>query len=207
MEKEQLKKIFIIAIIISFLISVFTITFAYFYTQAKGSKGVETESARLGLSLDVKRVTSEKTIGLLPLSDTDVKKAVEEKKYGSCIDSIGRGRCQVYEIKVTNTGNITEVLKGTLDLKPDNNSKFTNLKWMEIRSLNDATAFGKIHTINENGLKENYAMGARTSATFYVVIWISETGKIQNSEDKGSFSGTITFNTTAGVSSNATFAG
>ena len=207
MERKQLIRIFIITIIISFLISVFTISFAYFYSQAKGKKGVNAESAKLGLSLNVKRVTTDKTIGMLPLDDSDVKKAVEEKTYGSCIDSKSKGRCQVYEIQVTNTGNVTAVVEGKLQLVADKKSKFTNLKWMEISGKDNATPFGSIKTMKDTTFKTNYAMGAGASTTFYIVIWISNTEYPQNSEDNGSFTGTISFESYAGVSSNATISG
>ena len=39
------------------------------------------------------------------------------------------------------------------------------------------------------------------------MIWISETGKIQNDEDKGGFTGNLTFNSTAGVGTSAIFQG
>lgn len=207
MEGKTLRRIFLITIIISFFISIFTITFAYFYTQVNGKKEVKAESAKLGLSLEIKRVTSDKTVGLFPLLDEDIKKAIEEKNYGSCIDSKGKGRCQVYEIAVTNTGNVTATVEGKIKLTPNNNSKFTNLKWMEIRGIDDATPFGSIKTINENNFKENFAMGANAKATFYIAVWISETGKVQNKEDNGSFTGRVEFNSYAGVSSNATFTG
>lgn len=207
MSNEQFKKLFLVVVIIGFLISVFTFSFSFFYMQAKGSKGVSSESATLGLSLNVKRLTSDDTIGLMPLEDDELISAVKGSSNGSCVDSINNGRCQVYEVKVTNTGNVTSKVMGTLDLQPGDKSKFTNLKWAEITSPTDATIFGNIHLYSEKSWKNNYVMGAGSSSTFYLLIWISETGENQNLIDKGSFSGSISFNSAAGAGTTAAFSG
>ena len=146
MSIEQSKKLFMGVITIGFLLSVFTFSFSFFYMQSKGTKGVDTEAAKLGLALNVKRITNDKTIGLLPLSDNELQAAVTGTDNGSCVDSIKKGRCQIYEVKLTNTGNVTSTIMGTVDLQPNEKSEFKNLKWVEIRNENDATQFGSIHS-------------------------------------------------------------
>lgn len=208
MTNEQKIKYFIGVITLAFLISVLSISFSFFYMQAKGTNGVKTESARLGLTLDVKRLTNSQTIGLYPILDNQLQQAINGTQYGSCVDNANKGRCQVYEVKLTNTGNITATIMGTLELKPSGeNSKFTNLKWMEIRGEKDATSFGNIHNYTDKNWKNNYVMGARASSTFYLMIWISEINNNQNNQDKGAFTGSITFNTTAGAGTSASFTG
>ena len=207
MTNKSIKKIIFVVIILSLFLSTLAFSFSFFYTKVRGQKPTTTESARLGLSLNVNRITSDKTIGLMPLKDNELQDALKGSSKGMCVDNLDNGRCQVYEVNLKNTGNVTSNVYSTLNLVPDKNSKFTNLKWMEITSINDATPFGGIHSYNESNWKNNYVMGANASAKFYLMIWISETGKIQNDEDKGGFTGNLTFNSTAGVGTSAIFQG
>lgn len=208
MVNNRINKIYVISLAIAFILSAITITFSYFSSQANGTdKGVNAKTAKLGLTLDVRRVTNEKTVGLFPLADSELRNALAGTTYGSCVDSMNKGRCQVYEIKLKNTGNITATTTGSLSLNAALKSKFTNLKWQEIRSATDITAVGSVHTMNNTSWKSNYVMGANTTATFYVIVWISDTGDSQNNTDRGSFNGVINFSSTAGVSANATISG
>ena len=207
MTSDRYRKLFVCVIVLCFLISVFTISFSFFYTSVRGNKGVSTESARLGLALNVEKITSDVTLGLMPLLDSDLQSAIKGSSNGSCLDSLNIGRCQIYKVELFNTGNVTSTITGTLELNPIGSSVFNNLKWAEIRNMTDASLFGSSRLYNEKSWKNNYVMGPESKSTFYVVVWISDTGKIQNDEDKGSFTGTIMFNTTTGVGTSSTFVG
>lgn len=207
MTTDQYKKLFVCVIVLCFLISVFTISFSFFYTSVRGNKGVNTESARLGLALDVERITADNTLGLVPLLDNELQSAIKGSSNGSCLDSLNIGRCQIYKVELSNTGNVTSTITGTLELKPNGTSVFNNLKWAEIRNMSDTSLFGSTRLYNEKDWKNNYVMGPSSKSTFYVVVWISDTGKRQNDDDKGSFIGTIMFNTTTGVGTSSTFVG
>ena len=127
---------------------------------------------------------------------------------GSCVDEDGKGICQLYQITVTNTGNVISTLSSKIELYAvGENSKFTNLKWAEINSATDATPFGKVHTMNDQNWKTSFVMGPGSSSKFYILIWLSDTGKSQNNYDRGNFAGTVQFNSTAGTGANATFIG
>ena len=71
------KKLYIAVIIIVILITTATISFSYFYSNSKGKSTVSPESAKLGLSLDVERLTSEETVGLLPTEDNQLQTALD----------------------------------------------------------------------------------------------------------------------------------
>ncbi len=202
------RKLYIAVIIIVILISTATISFSYFYSNSKGKSTVTPESAYVGLSLNVERVTSDNTIGLLPTQDTNLQNALNGTTNGSCVDEDGKGICQLYQITVTNTGNVISTLSSKIELYAvGENSKFTNLKWAEINSATDATPFGKVHTMNDQNWKTSFVMGPGSSSKFYILIWLSDTGKSQNNYDRGNFAGTVQFNSTAGTGANATFIG
>ena len=106
-----------IVVTLSFLLSVLTVSFSYFYSQAMGSKNsVKNETAKLGLSIHAKRITNDQTVGLLPLADDELQSAIDGSENGKCVDSINKGRCQIYEINLKNVGNITATIDGTIEL-------------------------------------------------------------------------------------------
>lgn len=202
------KKVYVSIIIVAILLTTITISFSYFYSESKSKNKVNPESAQLGLKLDVNRITSDKTIGLIPIKDNELQKSFEGVNNISCTNEKGNGLCQLYEVKVTNTGNVTSTLSSKINLyATGDNSKFTNLKWAEINSSTDATLFGKIHTMNDESWKTTFVMGPSSTATFYILVWLSDIGSPQNKYDYGSFSGTIRFDSTAGISTNSTFIG
>lgn len=205
---KKLKKLYIVIIIIAILLTAVTITFSYFYSEFKGKSEVNPQSASLGLKLDVKKVTTDKKEGLYPVEDNQLQKALNGTNNASCVNKYGQLLCQVYKVTITNTGNVVSTLSSKINLYAvGQKSKFTNLKWAEINSATDATLFGRIHTMSDENWKTSFVMEPNSSSTFYILVWISETGKPQEDEDYGSFSGTIRFDSTAGTSTNATFIG
>lgn len=208
MTNRGIKKLYIVVLVITILISTATISFSYFISSSRGKNNVEAESAKLGLDLKVERVTSENTIGLLPVKDTDLQRAIEGTNNESCVDENGKGKCQIYKVTVANTGNITSTLSSKVSLfATGEKSKFKNLKWAEISSLTDSTPFGDIHTMNDEVWKKYFVMGPKSIASFYIMIWISDLDIAQNDQDTGNFSGIIRFDSTAGTGVNSTFIG
>lgn len=208
MTNRGIKRLYIIVLVITILISTATISFSYFYSSYRGKSNVEAESAKLGLNLKVERVTSENTLGLLPVKDTDLQSAIEGTNDESCVDEKGKGKCQIYKVTVANTGNITSTLSSKISLfATGEKSKFTNLKWAEISSLTDSTPFGDIHTMSDEAWKKYFVMAPKSIASFYIMIWISDLDIAQNAQDTGNFSGIIRFDSTAGTGVNSTFIG
>ena len=202
------KKLYIAVIIIVILITTATISFSYFYSNSKGKSTISPESAKLGLSLDVERLTSDETVGLLPTEDNQLQTALDGTNNGSCVDEDGKGICQLYQITITNTGNVTSTVSSKISLyATGENSKFTNLKWAEITNATDATPFGRIHSMDDETWKTSFTMGPGSSSKFYVLVWLSETGSSQNNYDRGNFAGTIRFDSTTGMGVNSTFVG
>ena len=205
---NSLKKLYIVIIVLAILLTTATISFSYFFSASKSKNEVNPQSAQLGLKLDVKRITSDKTIGLLPIKDNELQNSFKGTNNISCVNEEGKGLCQLYKVTITNTGNITSTLSSKVNLyATGEKSKFTNLKWAEINSETDSTIFGRIHTMNDENWKTTFIMGPKSNASFYLLVWLSDTGEAQNKYDYGNFSGTIKFDSTAGIGTNATFIG
>jgi len=130
---------------------------------------------------------------------------------GSCIDDDGRTVCKVYEIKVANTGSTPVSLFGTLTLEADTDSdgtsKMTNLKWG--LGTDATTGFGTVYGVDKTSLvnpatdtEGNYTsvyLEAKDDAstadekTFYVVVFLDDPNRAQDTEDIGYFKGTVSF--------------
>jgi len=208
MTSSGMKKVYIFMIVVAILITTLSISVSYFISISRGKSNVEAESAKLGLDLKLERLTSNKTIGLLPVDDNALQTAMDGNNNEACVDEGGKGRCQVYKVTVTNTGNVTATLSSSISLyATGEDSVFTNLKWAELTSPTDATPFGKIHTMSDEQWKTYFVMGPKSTSNFYIMIWISNLDVPQNDMDDGNFAGTIKFNSTAGTGTNATFIG
>jgi len=200
------------------VVAIIGATFAYFTATAENTTTIQGEAANTGLSLEVTHLSTSATAGLIPLTATDLQKAVTgsskvEADNKSCLDDNGNSVCQVYSIKVTNEGTATAAITGTLDLQPvtpedqeDFASVFTNLKWQVLTDAatvdGEATSFGT----GSNSIVPNLSLTAGTDQTYYVVIWIDNlTDQGQNDQDKGHFNGTVKFNSADGAGIAATF--
>lgn len=208
MTSSGMKRVYIAMIVIAILITVASFSVSYFISISKGQSQTEAESAKLGLDLKVERLTSEKTIGLLPVEDNGLQSALDGINNETCVDDAGKGRCQIYKVTVTNSGNVTTTLSSEISLyATGEDSVFNNLKWAELVSPTDATPFGNIHTMNDVQWKKYFVMGPKSTSDFYIMIWLSNLDVPQNHLDDGNFAGTIKFNSTAGTGTNATFIG
>ncbi len=121
-----------------------------------------------------------------------------------CVDKNGNTVCQVYQITVTNNGTATAVVNGTLNIT---GTTFANLKWQllngtESSSLSTTTTYNPIATTT---LDTGASLTASGSKTYFVMIWISNLSSDQSSDDTGSFTGSVTFNSADGAGVSATF--
>jgi len=125
-----------------------------------------------------------------------------------CIDSNGDHVCQIYSVTVTNGGTAAISVRGTLNLTAENGS---NMRWALIDSQSatapsgyakaelpgapgnltvDETLTTHLSTAQSKTLAKTGETGS--SITYYVVVWLEETGNSQ--VDAGDYSGVVTFN-------------
>jgi len=205
------------------IVAIIGATFAYFSASADNSTTINGQLATAGLDLNIKQVSNgnsfmipqtAKTIGVAVTGTSKTEyydENADKTSGGSCIDDDGRTVCKVYEIKVANTGSTPVSLFGTLTLEADTDSdgtsKMTNLKWG--LGTDATTGFGTVYGVDKTSLvnpatdtEGNYTsvyLEAKDDAstadekTFYVVVFLDDPNRAQDTEDIGYFKGTVSF--------------
>lgn len=206
MENNNGKGIFYGVIgVATLVVAIIGATFAYFTATATNDNTIAGSAATVGLNLAVEKVTTAASGDLIPLDQEspadEAQLPLALKATQSCVDDNGNTVCQVYKITVTNNGNSTAVLSGTLTIT---GASFQNLRWT---LLDDATTYSSspINPIATTELEDSISLNGSGSQEYYVAIWIEETGVPQNDTDKGSFTGEVSFNTAGGDGVTATF--
>ena len=203
------------------VVAIIGATFAFFSASATNDSTITGGTAEAGgVKLDVTPVTETGT-NMIPLNLMDnttptniatgaadqFTDALGATKGASCKDSNGNNVCQVYSIKVTNLSTTSTVqVRGTLTLATESE----NMKW-QLLSAADATTRADFATVVDKGVAGNVTVGGNTGATgaaaasqtlaksgdatYYVLVWLEETGAGQEGKDAGkSFKGTVNFN-------------
>ena len=212
-EKEERKDggmFFGILGVATLLITIVGATYAYFTATASNNNVIQGNAAVTGIDLVVEKISNEPDAGLIPMLDSDIQKGVTGTDSNICVDSNGNAVCQLYKVTVTNRSEAAVSLNSTLTIKPvssegDGDSIFTNLKWAEITSNTDATLIGNANLITITDWKQDFLLEGSAVKDLYLLLWISETTSNQSDVDKGSYVGTITFNSAAGAGVTAVF--
>ena len=200
------------------VVAIIGATFAYFTASQTNSDITGTTAEAGGITLTVTPIT-DKTTKLIPLnlvtgqSEKDTvdqfADALGSAKGDSCKDSNGNTVCQVYSVYVKNKSTTSAIkVRGTLNL----DSKATNMKWQLLTNATSTTR-AEFATVVDKGVTGNVTVGGNTGgtandktvasqtlagsgeATYYVLVWLEETGAAQEGVDAGqSFTGTVTFN-------------
>ena len=177
------------------VVAIIGATFAYFSASATNDTDVTgTTASGASLAIAITKVSDEATAkNMIPMLSTDLQKGVTGTASKSCIDANNNTVCQVYKVTVTNgSADIGINVKGTMNLT----SNAKNMKW---QVLTDATTVDTKATAVAQGTEgvivANQALTASGTHDFYLVIWLDETNKPQDTDDAGkTFNGTITFN-------------
>ena len=185
--------------ILTIIVAIAGATFAFFQVTATNNN-ITGESAYVANNLELKVTLSStaatgKLVPQLEKTGTTniLQKAVTGATgKGSCIDANGNTICKVYTITVTNKTSTKFYVTGTLSLVAEN---MPNLKWATGTSATagfDGTSTTTVHPKNYTSLVSNVELAGGASKSYFIVVWISETGAAQT--DSGNFTGTVTFN-------------
>lgn len=98
------------------VVAVVGATFAYYTATASNNATIKGNMASINFGLSVDKVTDvdEDKGGMIPMSNSMVEAAVSNTD--PCVDNNGNAVCQIYEIKVTNTGTASLFLDGYMSL-------------------------------------------------------------------------------------------
>ncbi len=187
------KLIFSILCVLAISSLTFGATFAYYVSSTSGTITGEAEG---GLSTTLTLDTVYKASRLVPLDDSLVMTAVS-KDTNKCIDRSNYEVCSLYEITLLNTGN-SEILYGYIRT---NTSTYTtdNLKYQifdsSYNNLTDVITLSQTTdtTVYFQKNLSNYTLTSTGTTTYYLAIWLTDTGLEQSDDYSKTFSGYIGF--------------
>lgn len=206
-ERKGQGTFYMIIAMLTLIVAIVGATFAYFSLQASDENTVKGNAAKVGLSLEVRKVSVDASGDLIPLDETLLEKAIagdSATENQMCVDKNGNTVCQVYELKVTNEGTAATAVNGSLTLTAET---ITNLKWQIMTDQSTpVTDSGQFKTTDDTEIAKNDTIEANPgSKTYYVMIWIDETENKQNDSDVGSFTGIVSFTSADGSGVTGTF--
>lgn len=210
LEKNERKgqgTFYMIIAMLTLIVAIVGATFAYFSLQASDENTVKGNAAKVGLSLEVRKVSVDASGDLIPLDETLLEKAIagdSATENQMCVDKNGNTVCQVYEVKVTNEGTAATAVNGSLTLSAET---ITNLKWQIMTDQSTpVTDSGQFKTTDDTEIAKNDTIEANPgSKTYYIMIWIDEIESDQNDSDTGAFTGVVSFTSADGSGVTGTF--
>ena len=206
-DNDSKKILTMIIMIATLMICTTSATYAYFALTPVTNNAITGTAATASLTLTVTKNYPETNTGpLVPQLETALGSAMNSTN--KCVDGNGNVICQVYTVTITNSSTAGVVVNGTITFSHDQDvitsgtlttSAMPNLKW---RKTTSTTVLGTDTTndasiITAQSLASNVSLAASASATYYMVIWISETGSEQN--DTGNYSAVIEFTSSNGT--------
>lgn len=196
-ENDSKKILAMVVMIATLMICTTSATYAYFAFSATNNAMTGTAAAS-GLTL---AVTQAALGGTSSGTSTGVMVPQKEAALGTamgtnykCLDANGNVVCKVYTITVSTSSTAKTPTTGTITFT----GATTNLKW---RLASNATTLGTTGTTKvASSTAATFATptfsASTQSFTYYIVVWINETGASQT--DSGTWRATITFNNVNG---------
>jgi len=216
-DENDSKKIFtVLILIVTIMVCTTSATYAYFALSATNTGTVTGTAATHSLTLTVTQATlkSSNTGVMVPQLASAIGTAMNSTN--QCVDGNANIVCKVYTITIQNDSTAAVDLNGTITFT----SPTTNLKWRRTASttaVNGSLTTGsyvssgisatttRTDLISGTACTPSSSSSGCTSvkltksssstttdaATYYLVIWINETGSSQG--DSGTWSATITF--------------
>ena len=190
-----MKKKLIFSILGVLVISACAFGITYAYYNSSNSATIDGE-AGAGLNTTLALDTIYNSTRLVPLDDSLVKTAIT-KNTNKCIDKSGYEVCTLYKVTLSNTVN-NESLYGYV--KTEQSTYTTeNLKYQIFSSnyteLTDVLTLSQIaeETIYFEKNSELTPITSSGTTTYYLAIWLHDTGENQKEDYSKNFSGYIGF--------------
>ena len=220
----------LIILIVTVMITTTSATYAYFQVSASNTTTMTGTAATVSLTLAVTRETPDTTKWnastkvMVPQLNAAVGTAMNATN--KCVDGNNNVVCQVFKIVITNGSTSGVRLRGAIFFPGIDSSGssdtlvFNNLYWRQTTNANTVgtnTIYkaSNIETTNSttaeaanSTLVADLLLAPEASQTYYVAVWINETGSDQNNTDKGTWTATVSFkdkvNPAKGVTSTIT---
>lgn len=129
-----------------------------------------------------------------------------------CVDGNNNVICRAYSFVIKNSSTATVVVKGQVQFTWGDSDTYTNLKWkLMTNSTTVAVASGNEGiTVSKNtwqNFATNVSLAPNGTQQYWIIVWIEETGGIQNTTDKGTWYASIKFEDNAGQGITSTITG
>jgi len=226
-EQKKYNKIQLsITLILILSICITGTTYAYFYLSESNTNTITGSAATVNLTLDVTKVfptaNSDNTGVLVPQLSTSksANSPLSAALKNGCIDANKNIICQVYRITVQNLGGTaTQVADGWVSfysnpaLTTDVSTEIPNLKWKLIDSVDENNPTNSVLGTNED-LTANYNqnifandinMPTNRSYTYHMIVWLNETGEVQETDAGKTYYGKIEFKSANGTGVTSAF--
>ena len=196
------------------VVAIIGATFAFFSASATNEDITGSTAAAGGVELAVTKITDTGS-NMIPLNLQDNTNPAnpatgDADQFAKALTANGNNVCQIYSITVSNKSTTSAVqVRGTLTLDTE---AAANMKWQLLTNDTATTRAGFATTVDK-GVAGNVTVDGNTSeagtgttaasqtlaasgtATYYVLVWLEETGKAQETADAAkTFKGTVTFN-------------
>ena len=196
---DSKKIITMIVLILTIMICTTSATYAYFAFSASNSTTMTGTAAGSGLTLSVTQGTlggansGTNTNVMVPQLESALGTAMGDKY--NCVDGNGNIVCKVFNITISSKNNTATVpTTGTIKFT----GASTNLKWKLVDSYTAIKSGETAKTASTSAV--TFASPTFTASAkefiYYIVVWINEANAAQS--DSGTWTATITFNTTNG---------
>ena len=202
------KMIMSICITLAIIITVTACTtYAYLYASATASGRIEGEIESFDATLSLTDIY--KATKLVPLSNDLVDDAIK-KTSNKCIDKNGYEVCSLFRLTLANTGNAVNLNGYVTTVSSDyitNNLKYqifdSNYTAVsDVMTLSSSANTMVYFTKNSNKINVNLAS---SNITYYLAVWLTETGSSQTSDYSKNFSGKVGFESLVGNVLEASF--
>lgn len=207
-----------ICLVLGIIVIVSTGTsYAYFSASANANGDVITgETMKFDVNLTTTLVY--KATRIVPLADEFIEEAIS-KNTNKCIDNKGYEVCSLYTLTLTNSGD-AQILNGYISTSESERPYITdNLRCQlfdsNYNAISDVTTLSKIAgegvylNKTENEITNNVALEVNNTTkketTYYLAIWLHETGLSQNDDYSKTFAGKIFFESINGNKISADF--
>lgn len=216
-----------ITLILILFFSITGATYAYFAFTASNSTTINGETATVNLTLGVERIfpaasstNSGVMVPQLSVSGSNNSPLASALKNG-CVDSNENIICQVYKIDIQNNGGTATLVAdgsvafyGDAAMTQDASVNIPNLKWKLITSVDATTPANSVLGTNadlvadatdDNVFASDVVMPTNQSFTYYMIVWLNETGELQETDAGKPFYARITFDSTNGTGVTSAF--
>lgn len=215
-----------ITLLLVLFFSVTGATYAYFAISAVNNNTITGEAATVNLTLAVSKVfptaSSDNTGVMVPQLSTSgsATSPLANALKGGCVDANKNIVCQVYQITIQNVGGTaTQVVDGWVSfysnaaMTTNAHTDMPNLKWKLITSADAVTPANSVlgtktdleANSNENIFADDITLVTDATFTYYMIVWVNETGNDQPTDIGKTFYGKIEFGSSNGTGVTSTF--